>query len=124
MTHRSFAPRGEDGFTLAELLIVLVMLGILLAVAVPAYMGFTRNADSTAKAADAHTATVTQRGNSALDGAASQSGPPAGQQQQSATPPPPAAGQPGTGRVGARPVVPPQRGRPSAPVRPTPPGRR
>jgi prepilin-type N-terminal cleavage/methylation domain-containing protein len=144
--HRSVAPSREEGFTLAELLIVVVLLGILLAIAVPAYMGFTKKADTAAKASDAHTATITARGNSALDGSSSQPGGSASAPQQSTPPPPPpppppatqpggstappppppppAAGQPGASRVGARPVVPPQRGRPSAPVRPGVPGRR
>ncbi len=43
--------QNNEGFTLLEVLIVLVVIGILVAVAVPSYMGFrTRAADSTAKA--------------------------------------------------------------------------
>ena len=41
----------EHGFTLIELSIVLVVVGVLLAVAVPSYLGYrTRAADTTAKA--------------------------------------------------------------------------
>jgi prepilin-type N-terminal cleavage/methylation domain-containing protein len=41
----------EDGFTMVELLVVLAILGLLVAIAVPAYIGFTgRSADTAAKA--------------------------------------------------------------------------
>jgi len=43
--------RGEGGFSLIELLVVLVIVGVLLAIAVPSYLGFQGRADQ--KAADA-----------------------------------------------------------------------
>lgn len=48
-TWRSFGA-DEDGFTLVELLVVLVLLGIVIAIAVPSYLGFQARAqDATAK---------------------------------------------------------------------------
>lgn len=39
---------GEEGFTLVELMIVLLTMGILLTIAVPSYLSFKDNADKTA----------------------------------------------------------------------------
>lgn len=48
---QSLDPRAEQGFTVIEMLVLIIIIGILLAVAVPAYLGFRdRTANSTAKA--------------------------------------------------------------------------
>ena len=50
----------HEGFTLAELLIVVAVVGILLAIAVPPYLGFTKKASDTAGAANARSTSVTR----------------------------------------------------------------
>lgn len=58
LSHTTQLPAGrvtladEKGFTLVELLVVVLILGVLVGLAVPAYFNFTGKAESTAAAAD------------------------------------------------------------------------
>jgi type IV pilus assembly protein PilA len=46
----------EEAFTLIELLVVLLIIAILLAIAIPSYLGFQKKAEQTAAASDVRTA--------------------------------------------------------------------
>jgi prepilin-type N-terminal cleavage/methylation domain-containing protein len=57
----------QEGFTLAELLVAVAVVGILLAVAVPTYLGFTSRASATTGAANARITSVTRAADDAID---------------------------------------------------------
>jgi len=57
----------HEGFTLPELLIVVTVVGILLAIAVPSYLGFVKKASGTASAANTRSTTVARAGAKALE---------------------------------------------------------
>jgi type IV pilus assembly protein PilA len=69
--NRLLRPAREEGFTLAELLIVVTIVAILVAIAVPTYIGFRNRAHDTANAANARSTSIEHAANEALENPAS-----------------------------------------------------
>jgi type IV pilus assembly protein PilA len=62
------AHRREDGFTLVELMVVILIIAVLIAIAVPTFIGFKRRADDVAAKDSAVLSVKTARGLTADDG--------------------------------------------------------
>ena len=56
----------QAGFTLAELVVVVAVIGVLIVIAVPVYLGFRDKATDTADASNVRTAQITDAANLAV----------------------------------------------------------
>lgn len=61
-----FSRKNKKGFTLIELIVVIAILAILAAIAIPSFIGITKNANDTVKLANARTVATAINANNTL----------------------------------------------------------